>query len=585
MPDMIQDLSNQGIKINSYSIGNYKTTCPRCSRQRKNKADRCLSVTITEANVAIYNCHHCFWKGCAGDVKKGPVETKPKEYVKPSLPKESSNGMPQNVIDYLKGRGITREVWERNKIYYNPDRKAICFPYYYEKEVLNIKSRIQPKGFFLEKGSKLIFYGLDDIKGKDTIIIVEGEFDKLALEVCGFQNVISVPNGAPARIKEGDIDNSGQFEYLQHAEEIFKNVKKVILATDNDVAGKNLQFELARRIGPEKCYIVEFPEKDANDCLKELGVDTVIDCINSAKAYPINGLYRVHDFQKNLLDYFNNQMTRGCSTGYSNLDQYYSVPPGRLTVVTGIPGMGKSELLDAIMWNLSKGDNWNHAIFSPEHGKEAHVTKLIEKVIEVSTDPKSKNRMTEAQFIDGACVISKYFHFIVAEDFEAAPTLDWILDKARAAVFRYGIKGFVIDPYNEIEHVRAAGDTETDYISKLLSRLKKFAKTYGIHIWIVAHPTKIMKDKEGKYLVPSMYDISGSSNWANKADFGLVVHRSETIASVTEVHIKKVKFKHEGKTGQCNLVYNRENGTYKVPDSAKVKNLQFDEQDEIVFDA
>ena len=43
-------------------------------------------------------------------------------------------------------------------------------------------------------------YGYDDIKGRREIIIVEGEMDKLAMEVAGFQNVASVPDGAPARV-------------------------------------------------------------------------------------------------------------------------------------------------------------------------------------------------------------------------------------------------------------------------------------------------------------------------------------------------------------------------------------------------
>lgn len=581
MPSMMDELINQGFKLPSYNVGNYKIPCPRCSGARKNKADACMSVAINENSNAVYNCHHCGWSGSAGIVHKVATD-KPKEYTKPTLPTRAVGSMPEVAAKFLASRKITRAVWERNKLFYNTQTEALCFPFFYDGQIINVKSRkLTEKRFSLSKGAQLVFYGLDDLRGCNTAIICAGELDKLALEVCGFTNVISVPNGAPSKTK----DNTATFEYLKHAENIIKGMKKIIIAVDNDAAGKNLQHELVRRIGIEKCYIVEFLEKDANGCLMEFGIDIVIDCINAAKAYPINGLYGVADFQKNLLDYFNNQMTRGCSTGYSNLDQFYSVPPGRVTVVTGIPGMSKSEILDAIMWNLAKGDNWSHAVFSPEHGKEAHVTKLVEKVLEISTDPKSPNRMSEDQFIEGVCVVAKHFHFIVAEDFDAAPTIDWILTKAHAAVYRHGIKGLLIDPYNEIEHVRTSGDSETDYISKLLSKLKKFAKNYGVHIWIVAHPTKIMKDKDGKYLVPSLYDVAGSSNWANKADFGLVIHRSETVTNVTEIHVKKVKFKHEGKTGQCSLLYNLETGIYSVPAAGKGKYSLNNEPDEISFDA
>lgn len=586
MPNMIDELLNHGIKLKHFSTGNSKTTCPRCSDSRKNKSDPCLSVTIMDNDSAIWNCHNCGWSGSAGAVHKGIIE-KPKEYKVPELPKGSIGAMPEIAANFLTSRKITRAVWERNKLLYNDSTKALCFPFVYEGNILNIKSRkIEEKRFSLSKGAQLIFYGLDDLKGQDTAIICEGEMDKLALEVCGFLNVISVPNGAPSKIKEGSsFENTGAYEYLQHAENIIRSMKKIILAVDNDDAGKNLQYELARRIGLEKCYIVEFPTKDANDCLIQHDRDTVVSCIESAHPYPINGLYNVIDFRISLFDYFNNTMKRGLPTGWANLDKLYSIPVGRITIVTGSPGVGKSEFIDALLWNLAKSNNWKFAMFSPENGKEAHVTKFIEKIIEKPTNPKSENRMSEKEFAEGAIIVSKHFYFIVAEDMDVLPTLDWILDKAKAAIYRYGVQGLVIDPYNEIEHNRAPGEQETDYISKMLSKLKKFAQTYGIHIWMIAHPAKQYKDKEGKYAVPSLYDISGSAHWVNKADFGIVVHRSESIANISEIYLKKVRFKHEGMTASCNLIYDKDTGTYSEPNKSKSKFIEDDEEDEISFDA
>lgn len=46
-----------------------------------------------------------------------------------------------------------------------------------------------------------MLYGYDDVVNSPEVIIVEGEMDKLSLEEAGFQNVVSVPDGAPARVK------------------------------------------------------------------------------------------------------------------------------------------------------------------------------------------------------------------------------------------------------------------------------------------------------------------------------------------------------------------------------------------------
>jgi twinkle protein len=564
--NMIQDLNDKGIRLKNYGPGNYKTTCPRCSHTRRNKTDPCLSVTVESDELAVFNCHHCFWKGSAGNVTSRRQDTKPKEYKKPEQPKQEAKGdMPPKVLEYLKGRAISPETIKRNRVFWNAQKSMLCFPYYVNGELVNIKSRSLDKKFSLERGAQLTFYGLDDVKGADEIIIVEGEFDKLALEECGMKNVLSVPNGAPARVRETASKDDTAFSYLNHAEDTIHAAKKIILAVDDDKAGENLRYELARRIGAEKCYVAKFPEKDANGCLKALGVDIVLDCLRDATPYPIAGLYEVNDFQNTLIEFFDGGMASGVPTGWENVDRLYTVMPGELTVITGVPNSGKSEFLDALMVNLAKNEDWNFAVFSPENGKEGHVAKLSEKIVGLPIDPRAKNRMTKEEFLNGASWVGNKFYFIVADDAGKLPTVDWILEKARSAVFRYGVKGIVIDPYNEIEHDRKGGQSESEFISEMLSKIKRFARNNGVHVWMVAHPTKMETDKDGKLKVPSLYNISGSANWVNKTDNGIVIHRSEDASDTTEVWVKKIRFKYVGKRGKVDLRYDKNSGRYSVP--------------------
>ena len=281
---------------------------------------------------------------------------------------------------------------------------------------------------------------------------------------------------------------------------------------------------------------------------------------------PVKGLFTVEQFQSTAVDFFNNGMKRGTPTGWSNADAMYSVMTGQVTVVTGVPNSGKSEFLDALTINLAKYNDWKFMVFSPENGKEQHVVKLVEKIIGQPTDPKSLERMSETDFGRGLAWLSSRYFFAVAEDQDELPTIDWILQKAKAAVMRYGVKGIIIDPYNEIEHALPKGMQETTYISQLLSKIKRFAKAFDVHVWIIAHPAKMQKDKDGNIMCPNLYDISGSANWVNKADCGIVVHRNAT-PNVTEVHFKKIRFKHVGRQGVCYLLYNRDTGTYTVPES------------------
>lgn len=133
---------------------------------------------------------------------------------------------------------------------------------------------------------------------------------------------------------------------------------------------------------------------------------------------------------------------------------------------------------------------------------------------------------------------------------------------ARVIIYRHGARGLIIDPWNEMDHVYQ-NETETQYISRTLSRVRRFARKHDVHIWFIAHPHKLIKDKETQqYAPPTMYEISGGAHWRNKADMGLCVYRPDLTKSDTEVHVQKVRFRECGKVGVVRFSYVPETGQY-----------------------
>jgi twinkle protein len=65
----------------------------------------------------------------------------------------------------------------------------------------------------------------------------------------------------------------------------------------------------------------------------------------------------------------------------------------------------------------------------------------------------------------------------------------------------------------------------TEYVGRAIKALKRFARKFQVHLIVIAHPTKSTKDGDGKYRMPTLYDISDSANWYNKCDLGIIVHR------------------------------------------------------------
>jgi twinkle protein len=258
--------------------------------------------------------------------------------------------------------------------------------------------------------------------------------------------------------------------------------------------------------------------------------------------------------------YSSGGLKRGSSTGWRNVDELYTVAPDQWTVVTGIPGSGKSEWLDAMLMNLAEGGDWEFCMYSPEnYPQETHLIKLAEKLVRKPFNDGPSPRMTREEFLDACEWITKRFYWIEPD----LKTPEHLL--AHAIHYRNPERklGIVLDPWNTLEHHRGSM-SETDYVSFILSEVTKLVRGLKAHLWLVVHPTKLPRNKDGTRPVPSPYDLSGSSHWYNKADNIVTVHRdqSDEMSQIVELHVQKVRFKHIGKVGLTELRYQRTTGRY-----------------------
>lgn len=253
----------------------------------------------------------------------------------------------------------------------------------------------------------------------------------------------------------------------------------------------------------------------------------------------------------------------GASTGWPCLDELYTVGMGQWTVITGMPGSGKSEWLDAVLVNLAERDpEWLFAVYSPENFPVAtHLIKLVEKRIRKPFGEGPNKRMTREEYAAGAAWVMQQFLWL---DTDLKSPEELI---ATALSYGQGRKlGVVLDPWNTLEHQRG-GMNETDYVSLILTQVTHLARSANAHVWLVVHPAKIQRGKDGTRPVPTPYDISGSAHWYNKADNIVTVHRDQANGSQdVDVHVQKIRFKHIGHVGLACLKYDRVVGRYfEVP--------------------
>jgi len=554
------------VMVQNLGIGQHKIHCPSFDcRDRKKKNLKTLAVKV-DYDGFVYYCHHCDFRG--SENKKKKVEVEPMTVMKDIQEKDLSI----NSLQWLSDRGISEDTAKKldlktAKNYITSvgsETECLIFPYTNKGHVYASKIRsISDKGFACN-GSPQSFFNIDNIDTSQPLVVVEGEMDTLAVIQAGYDNVVSVPNGSVMKVVDGEIDpqSDGKFRFIWNAKEVIENTEKIIIATDNDSAGKAMSEEMARRIGRHKCFRLDFPEdcKDANEVLLKKGAMELLTLIDEARAFPVSGLYDADHFYKSLDKLYEEGYGRGESTGYSDVDELYTVVTGQMTVVTGHPSSGKSEFIDQIMVNLAKSKGWKFAVCSFENQPSIQIAKLISKYCQKPFFEGMSPRLDKNDLKIGKEFVQNYFSFVHQADGSLA-SLPSIIERLKTSVLRMGCRGVIIDPYNYISRPDVK---ETDWVSEMLTSLRTFAQSYDVHLWLIAHPTKMMRDSSGNIPVPKGNDISGSAHFFSKTDVGLTVHRPNPSGSnLAEIHCWKCRYSWVGKQGETTLNYNSVTTSYK----------------------
>ena len=538
-------------------VGKTQGICPLCSADRKSehKKAKCASYDWERGIGTCHNCNKTFQLHTYQ--RKGKTE---KVYTKPERDAVIDSGLnyphSDKVLKWFEDRGISANTLQELKIsegkefmpQTSKEENVIQFNYFIGDELINIKYRDGRKNFKLYKGAEKVFYNINSIVGYDYCIIVEGEMDVLALHESGVTNVISVPNGATL--------HHNNLEYLDNCIDYFEDKEKIILAVDSDAAGQALQTELIRRLGSEVCYLASFEDcKDANEYLLKYGKEKLFQRISQSRPVPLENVTTFKDIENDITDFVKNGFKPGFQVGLSNFDDIFSTYTGQFITVTGVPSSGKSDFVDQMIVGYNTNYSWKTAYASPENQPTyLHAHKIMRKTWGDMPTPEDIYTDKWNQVADH--VNNNYF-FIDMEKY----TLESVLKKGAELVKRKGIKCLVIDPFNKVRAQDASGDVNV-YTLEYLQKIESFAKKYDVLVIIVAHPTKMYKDKDGKIEEPTMYNIKGGGEWYDASYHGLLVHRNYDDKTV-KVKVLKVKFQNLGENGaECHFKWEPRSGCF-----------------------
>jgi twinkle protein len=472
-------------------------------------------------------------------------------------------------LAYLAARGLDPELAVRLGL--RSEKAAgggdiLIFPFVQNGQVVNHKYRVLPKvKMWQDKDAVKCAWNEDALRDDslltEPVIITEGEFDAVAAIQAGFQRTVSIPDGAPTPGERDaeDLKGAAKYEWLRALRPLLGKDRApvVIIAADGDAAGGALLQDLSLQLGRVRCKYLTYPKaknpeargrthlKDLNEVLEDYGVRGVQATIGKARFLKVDGVFKMSELPPlPPSDVFD--------IGFDLLGQNFKVRRGDLSVVTGIPSYGKSTLVNDLWCRAAKAHGlkiaWASFEQEPQRDHRRNLRSWFCGAAEWT--------LTERDMAAADAWIDQFHRFIVPSEDDDV-TLEWLLEKAEAAAVQDGCDVLVIDPWNEMDHDRDRHLSLTEYVNRSIKTCRRFARAFKIHLMIVAHPTKAVKGEGGAYRCPTMYDISDSSAWYNKADLGMIVHRPNP--DETQVVVEKSRY-HEilGVPGQVFMHFSRD---------------------------
>jgi twinkle protein len=447
----------------------------------------CRCVSISEAMVEA--------KSYLGIRDQMPPREE-KVFKRPEKPKCSRPK--SRVLEWLQSRGLTEHTVEDFKIG-EQDRGGksyAVFPYMRDGELINAKYRNpdDKKDMRQEGGAEPCLFGwhLIDPKAR-TVAITEGEIDAMTLHQAGIP-ALSVNAGA------------GNHQWIENDWARLERFSEILICFDDDEPGKKGAAEVVQRLGMDRCKLVTFGAKDANQWLMEgAGGEDFHAAVKEAKSMDPAELISMREVRDQVKALFypapGREREPVLKLGGAEFD-WFGFRPCEVTVWTGINGHGKSLMLNQVLLGLMQQGE-RACVFSGEMRPDRQGKRLVKQA-------SGLDRPTPA-YIDAIFewVADRMWLF---NEYGSA-TIDRLLEVFSYASRRYGIRHFVIDSLMMTD-VPEDGPGSMSAQKAAVQKIANFAKRTGSHIHLVAHPRKGLDESKA----PGKLDVSGSAAITNGAD-------------------------------------------------------------------
>ncbi len=512
--------------------------CPYCKGGSTGKDKRTFALHVIKKT---FNCKRGTCPEPSGTYYKLLLDFGELQQTNYRKPKTKPKGLSEGIIQFFKNRGISEDTVKKNKI--GKHNNAMVFKYFENGDLVMLKYRTQDKKMWREAGGKPVFYGMDDCDTNKPLIITEGEIDKMVLDECGIDNAVSMPSG------------TSDLTCIELCWDWLDKFESIVLWTDGDKPGKELEKNLINRLGAWRCKTVDSPYKDANEHLKYEDKDGVVKAVKNAKEVGCEGLLRLADVEG-----FDPRKVSKIKSSISGINKLIGGHmEGAVSIWTGDSAAGKSTFMQQ---EALAAIEENEKVFIYSGELQPGVVRYLMNIAAAGEENLKScvNEQTgHTDYIvphDIRDKIQKWYRDnLFIYDNNKMETSDNIIKTFKYAYRKHGCRYFILDNLMSIQDI-AQNKYEAE--DQVVQKVKSLANKLPVHIHIVAHPKKNSGlDKDA---------IAGFKRITNRVDNIFKIERAEaekTNASI--ITVLKSRFYGHAVNQAFIVDFNEKDRRFKMP--------------------
>ena len=518
-----------------------KEQCPNCAATGGDTSMDNLAV-YSDGQTHCYSCNeHAF-----SDKKQDSAEK--------IIPSTKKDWLAEYKGDYysLPDRKIRAETLEKYKVKAEKDAKGNIIKHHYpfhnkKGEMVGIKTRrVVDKSFFgngdTSKTNALFGQNLFR-KGDKYVTLCEGELDAMAAyEILGSKwACVSVTNGANC------VDNiKANIDWLDSFE-------TVVIAFDNDEAGRDAAKKIAPILGPNKCKILTLAKhKDACDYLINGDIKDFTNEWWDSKPFTMSGVASLEDMRNAMLHYKSTELIP-LPDSFGNLNEMMrgGVARGELVSIIAHTSIGKTTILNELIYHFAKNTEEKIGCFMVED----NIDETIRKVVSVHTGENMQltkpNDLDVDSIMKSATEIGFASKIQLHDDGGGSVDLEEMFAKMRYFIKGLGCSVILLDPLHT-----AIKNLSNENIEEVMDRFIKLCKETRATVILSTH-TRKPDDGSSPHKICE-YDVKGSGAIPQACHTNILFSRDKLAEDDYErnaTRIRVPKMRRTGQTGEAGWAY------------------------------